>query len=228
MHSLQSAEICYFTGVKRFALFSIFLLIGGFGAISSGYALSPKQENATRTDLNDDASLPISQEATEESVLPEEPQLSTPAPPSVAPDPSISGVQALPSGDPFAAAGPTIDDQRRIFEKFRAAKSAAQEDPAIANIKVRAFASPTEKQKRAILREYYQAIALRVTQANPTLKNPAEIWSYLRQNRLARTRTEPDYQPVALPAAIELLQKAQEKPSEEETTERGSFLPSLQ
>ena len=193
-HSFQNAEIDYDVRVKLRSKLVIPLV--GIAVVSLAQAISPKIKNDPSSSVMKD-----SQEATELSVLPEEPLLSTPTPPPAMPAFSTSGVQPLPSGDPFAPSGPTVDEQRKLSEAFRSAKSEAEEDFTLADIKIRAFAAPTELEKRALLREYSTSVARQISKKFPALKNRAEMWAYTYQNRLARARTEPDYLPVVKPSA---------------------------
>ena len=204
-------------GVKH-RLKTVILLVC-IGATSLAQAISPKVKN-------DPSSTAIggSQEETELSVLPEEPLLSTPTPPPAMSEVSTTGVQPLPSGDPFAPSGPTVDEQRKLSEAFRSAKSEAEEDFTLADIKIRAFAAPTEREKRTLLREYYQATAQSISKKFPALKDRAELWSYSCQNRLARARTEPDYVRLARPSGAVIEAKTKVKRVEEDEV---SFLPGV-
>ncbi len=187
-------------------------------AVSLAQAISPKtKSDPSSSDIN------ATQEATEQSVLPEEPLLATPTPPPAMTEYSTSGVQPLPSGDPFAPSGPTVDEQRKLSEAFRSAKSEAEEDFTLADIKIRAFAAPTEREKRALLREYYTAVARQISKKFPVLKDRAETWSFSHQGRLARVRTEPDYQPLVKPSAS-AANDATVKGTDDDA---GNFLPGV-
>ncbi|MEO7932682.1 MAG: hypothetical protein ABIT76_05940 [Chthoniobacterales bacterium] len=191
-------------------------------AFTLAQALSPKPK---------DDSTAATQEATEQSVLPEEPLLSTPTP---EPSPDLSGmaVQPLPSGGIIPLSGPTVDEQRKLAEAFRSAKTEAEENFTLADIKLRAFAAPTEREKRALLREYYQAIETHISQTSPALKTQAQAWSFAQQNRLARIRTEPDYKAPTKPAAlVQTKSEGADSPDSEAkapTGERSDLQPSLE
>lgn len=216
------ARICYLGQVKNRSLVHTIALIVCLGAFSLVHASSPKPKNDPTSKTRSD-SLPISQEAEEESVLPEEPMLSAPTP---EPNPGYVGlpVQPLPSGGIMQPSGPTVDEKRKLAEAFRAAKTEAEEQFTLADIKIRAFAAPTEREKRALLREYYQALSAYIVKKSPTLKDSAQVWSSVQQNRLARTRTEPDYQSaVLLKAKVDAADDTPPATSEEES----NLLPAL-
>ena len=191
-------------------------------------AISPKPKAESANSQNSDI-LPISQEATEQSVLPQEPLLSLPTP---EPAPNYLGlpVQALPSDGISAPSGPTVDEKRISAEAFRAAKTEAEEQFTLADIRLRAFEAPTEREKRALLREYYQAISAYIVKRSPNLKDKAQTWAYAQQNRLGRNRTEPDYVPPIKPEGFvkTATETTDEKPQSNATPEESaSFLPSL-
>ncbi len=197
-------------------------LVACFGALTLAQAISPKPKD----DISNSAT---TQEAAEQSVLPEEPLLSTPTP---EPGPDLSGmtVQPLPSGGIIPPSGPTVDERRKLAEAFRSAKTEAEENFTLADIKRRAFAAPTEREKRAVLREYYQAIETHIIQTTPALKEQAQVWSFAQQNRLARRRTEPDLQAPMKPVAV-VQAKADDTTDDAAkapTGERSDLQPSLE
>lgn len=226
MHSLQTARICYFGFVKN--RLHIIVLLAFCGMFSLAHANTPKPKTETDNSQESDI-LPISQEATEESVLPEEPLLSLPTPEAAAEYMGLP-VQALPPDGISAPSGPTVDEKRLSAEAFRAAKTEAEEQFTLADIKLRAFEAPTEREKRALLREYYQAISAYITKSSPNLKDKAQTWAYAQQNRLGRRRTEPDYLPPMKPEGLggTALDSPDEKPQANATPEESAnFVPLL-
>ncbi|HEX8371970.1 MAG TPA: hypothetical protein VF585_04260 [Chthoniobacterales bacterium] len=207
---------------------SLFTFVACFGLFSAADAISPQKRGNAQTEVAEtEPALPASQEATEESVLPDEPLLSVPEP-EPAPDMSGLSVQPIPTEEISQPTGPTSDEKRRQDEAFRAAKTQAQEDFTLADIRLRAFASRTERQKRALLREYYQAISAYIVQRSPDLKEKAEEWAFLHQNRLGRARTEPDYQPPARPASLMKVEAESEEAADQaEKKKRTGPLPVL-
>ena len=218
MPSFQRKDFRYPFDVRHPRYQTIFLLMM-LGAMTAS-AINPQPETESPLKKSD-MDLPVSQEATEESVLPEEPFLTPPpAPATKAP----AAVQPLPPADILQPSGPTEDDRRKLLEKFRATKTEAEEQFTLADLKVRAFQAGTEREKRALLREYYREVEKYMIRQTPAVRELAMEWSYRQQMRLARVKTEPDYQPPQRPAGM-----AGKKDSTEETTSRKvDILPVLE
>jgi len=90
------------------------------------------------------------------------------------------------------------EDQVKIRIRLREAKTKAQRDPAIQAEWERSNAVKTDYEKRDVLKGYYRLLAVRMTKADPTLKEAINIQLQESLGRLEQTRIAPTQPPATV------------------------------
>lgn len=179
-----------------------------FAFSTPAFGSGPRLQNPITADAEEP--LPATQEATEGAILPDEPELIEPLPESAFPPSDPAGVQALPIREDFIQ-GISASDLKKKAEDFRVLRTEAEGRQEFIDLKSLAFAAETEREKRALLRIYYQRVGEYMVSKSGTLKDDSIAWTNLQLRRLQRPRTEGEIgEPIVSEATAQaLLQERQ-------------------
>ena len=184
MSALQIVRFCY---LGRVQLFFPHLCLVFWLTTSLLPASGPRLQNPVEPTTEEP--IPTTQEDTEGAILPDEPELIEPLPESAFPPSDSDAVQPLPTREDFIQ-GSSASDLKKKVEDFRVLRTEAEGQQVFIDLKTLAFAAPTEREKRALLRIYYERMGEYLISKSASLKNESADWTNLQLSRLQRPRTE--------------------------------------